>query len=313
MTPDRFFTLVLALQSRPATTTQALAEEVGVSSRTIARDLAWLADAGFPVLARQGRNGGVQLLPGGALDATRLTPDEREQLSLAGLDTDQRARLGVEGAADRALRKVHPTRPADARVPLSSLVHSDNRPWFGRDPGGATPAGLIGDLRAGRCLSISYRRAGQEPRRRTVDPYGLLAKGGRWYLVADADGEPRLFALQRLTAWRVLPGARRLRAGETLQTVADHLTSAWESSGEREMDVRIGSRQVERAVRILGTRLTVGERDDAGNVRARFRYSHLEDVRFLLSFATDLTVVHPPEARRRLAELAREIADHYAE
>ncbi|GAB3997451.1 hypothetical protein GCM10029992_20370 [Glycomyces albus] len=64
MTPDRFFSLLVALRSRPATTVASLAAETGVSDRTVIRDLHWLRDAGFPVVMRRGRYGGVTLLPG---------------------------------------------------------------------------------------------------------------------------------------------------------------------------------------------------------------------------------------------------------
>ncbi|WP_121842240.1 YafY family protein, partial [Streptomyces sp. S5] len=97
MTPDRFFALLLALQTRrdPVTTTD-LAAETGVSVRTVLRDLRWLQDAGFPVLVERGRWGGVTLLPGGALDTARLTPAERDQLALHGLDDRQRLGAGAQ-------------------------------------------------------------------------------------------------------------------------------------------------------------------------------------------------------------------------
>ncbi|NED93058.1 HTH domain-containing protein, partial [Streptomyces sp. SID11233] len=49
MTPDRFFSLMLLLASRDAVTTRELASALGVSLRTITRDLNWLRDAGLPV------------------------------------------------------------------------------------------------------------------------------------------------------------------------------------------------------------------------------------------------------------------------
>jgi len=42
VTPDRFFSLLLTLQSRETTTTADLAAQVGVSVRTVLRDLQWL-------------------------------------------------------------------------------------------------------------------------------------------------------------------------------------------------------------------------------------------------------------------------------
>ncbi|MEV3938456.1 WYL domain-containing protein [Glycomyces sp. NPDC049804] len=311
MTPDRCFSLLLALRSRPDTTVAALAEDTGVSERTVMRDLRWLQDAGFPVLARRGRYGGVSMLPGGALDTSRLTPPEREHLALTGLDDDQRRRLGVEAISDRARRKVAGARPGDGLLAVGDLVVSDNRPWFGRDPGGVTPAALIGDLRRGVRLKVRYERADRPPQWRTVDPYGLLAKGGRWYLVADEAGTPRLLNLLKIDRWEPLRTARRLRPGVRLAEAAAALTSGWESAGDLEVHLRVQAYQVERAQRILGSRLELGEPGPDGTTPGVLRCRVLEDVRQLLAFADSATITGPPEARDHLKALARRIIDHY--
>ncbi|MFF5969698.1 helix-turn-helix transcriptional regulator [Streptomyces collinus] len=77
---------MLLLASRDAVTTQELASALGVSLRTITRDLNRLRDAGLPVTAQRGRLGGVTMLPGSGLDLTRLTPDgDQEELGLRQL------------------------------------------------------------------------------------------------------------------------------------------------------------------------------------------------------------------------------------
>ncbi len=311
MTPDRFFSLLLALQSRPETTVAAIAEETGVSARTVMRDLRWLQDAGFPVLSRRGRYGGVFLLPGGTLDATRLTPREREHLALTGLDAEQRQHLGVQETSGRALRKVASARPPDDLLPVGDLVVSDNRPWFGREPEGASPAAFIGDLRRGVRLRVVYRRGGEPDRWRTVDPYGLLAKGGRWYLVADEVETPRLLNLQRVVKWEALTVPRRLRPGVSLAEVAAELSSGWESAGDLEIRLLLQRYQVERAERMLGSRLSLEETTEDGRVAGTLRCRELEDVRQLLMFADSVTVLDPPEARARLKALAAQILRHY--
>lgn len=310
MTPDRCFSLLLALRSRADTTVAALAEETGVSERTVMRDLRWLQDAGFPVLARRGRYGGVSMLPGGALDTSRLTPHEREHLALTGLDDDQRRRLGVEEISVRARRKVA-ARPGDGLIAVGDLVVSDNRPWFGREPEGVSPAALIGDLRRGVRLKVHYERAGRPAQWRTVDPYGLLAKGGRWYLIADEAGEPRLLNLLKIDRWEPLRTARRLRPGVRLTEVAADLTSGFETGGDLDVHLRIQGYQVERAQRLLGSRLALGEPEPDGTTPGVLRCRVLEDVRQLLAFADSVTVTGPPEARERVKSLAQQIIDHY--
>ncbi|MFF9035459.1 hypothetical protein ACF090_08320 [Streptomyces sp. NPDC014892] len=96
-----------------------------MSLRTITRDLNWLRDAGLPVTAHRGRLGGVTMLPGSGLDLSRLTPGEREHLSLTGLDDTQRAELDASVESRRALSKIgaarQPTRTMPSRPGCGSL------------------------------------------------------------------------------------------------------------------------------------------------------------------------------------------------
>src|SRR3954465_10611188 len=118
---------MLLLESREAVTTQELASALGVSLRTITRDLNWLRDAGLPVTAHRGRLGGVTMLPGPGLDLARLTPGERDHLSLIGLDERQRAELDASVESPRALAKLAstPSRRVHDLLPLTDVVHVD--------------------------------------------------------------------------------------------------------------------------------------------------------------------------------------------
>ena len=315
MTPDRFFSLLLTLQSRETTTTADLAAQVGVSVRTVLRDLQWLQEAGFPLLIRRGRWGGVTLLPGGMLDTSRLTSSERDHLALYGLDDMQREQLGAAADTRRAHQKMRSTlRLSNTDVlPLSAVVTTDNRPWFSRDIEGLPPAALVGDLRRGVRLRICYRRSEDiEATWRVIDPYGLLAKAGRWYLVADSAGRPRLHALERIVDWEPIRAARRTRPDVTLESVASELTAHWENPEAFQIHAELDSNQLSRARRILGRRLTI--RDTAGAQRVRITVTgrELEDVRLLLQFGNSVTVTGPAEARERIRQLATQILQMYS-
>lgn len=314
VTPDRFFSLLLALQSREAMTSADLAARVGVSVRTVLRDLQWLQEAGFPLLIRRGRWGGVTLLPGGSLDTSRLTPDERDHLALYGLDDVQRAQLGAGADTQRAHQKMRSTlRLSNANVlPLSAVVATDNSPWFSRDTEGLPPAALVGDLRRGVRLRICYRRSEDvEATWRVVDPYGLLAKAGRWYLVADSAGRPRLHALERIVDWEPMRAVRRLRPGMTLDSVATELTARWENPEAFQIHAELDSNQLSRARRILGRRLTIRETAGA-QVSITLAGRDVEDVRLLLQFGNSVTVTGPTEARERIRQIATQILQRYS-
>jgi predicted DNA-binding transcriptional regulator YafY len=299
VTPDRFFALMLLLESRNGVTTQELASALGVSLRTITRDLNWLRDAGLPVSAHRGRLGGVTMLPGSGLDITRLTPGERDHLSLTGLDEKQRAELNVSVESRRALSKIVATQSRRVRehLPLTDVVHVDNRPWRQARASGTCPASLIGAVRRGRRLRIEYDSSREPcPRDLVVDPYGLFAKAGVWYLVADCGRVPRMYRLERITTWKEVDQPRRIRENETLATVAAALIEQWEHNHAIEVSATIRDDHEESAT---GRKVTI-------------RFLHLEDVRALLPFGSAITVHGPTEARAHLRDLATDLAHHYA-
>lgn len=307
---------MLLLAARDAVTTQELASALGVSLRTITRDLNWLRDAGLPVTAQRGRLGGVTMLPGSGLDLTRLTPGERDLLSLTGLDERQRAELDASVESRRALSKIAATRSRRVHevLPLTDVVHVDSRPWRPARASDTTPASLIGAVRRGRRLRIEYDSPRQScPRDLVVDPYGLFAKAGIWYLVADCARVPRLYRLERITAWEEVDQPRRIPESQPLATVAAALVDQWEHDHAIEVSATIDQVQIERAQRIFGRRLV---RDDDEEVAAghkvTIRFPHLEDLRALLPFGSAVTVHGPSEARAHLSDLAADLAHHYA-
>lgn len=307
---------MLLLASKNAATTQELASALGVSLRTVTRDLNWLRDAGLPVTAQRGRLGGVTMLPGSGLDLTRLTPGERDHLSLTGLDEKQRAELDASVESRRALSKIAAAQPrrVDELPPLTDVVHVDSRPWLQARISGTSPASLTGLVRRGRRLRIEYDSPREScPRDLVVDPYGLLAKAGSWYLVADCARVPRMYLLERIRTWKEVDQPRQIRENQTLATVAAALVDQWEHNHAIEVSATIDQTQIERARRILGQRL--GQDDHEGSTtghRVRIRFLHLEDVRTLLPFGSTITVHGPAEARAHLRDLATDLAHHYA-
>ncbi|MEU8387914.1 WYL domain-containing protein [Micromonospora sp. NPDC048842] len=316
MTPDRFFALMLLLESRDGATTQELASALGVSLRTITRDLNWLRDAGLPVTAHRGRLGGVTMLPGSGLDLTRLTPGERDHLSLIGLDEKQRAELNASAESRRALAKLAAiqSRRVHELLPLTDVVHVDSRPWHQTRASGPTPASLIGAVRRGHQLRIEYDSPREScPRDLVVDPYGLLAKAGIWYLVADCARVPRMYRLERITGWKEVDRPRRIRQNQTLVTLAAALIDQWAHNHAIEVSATIDQTQIERAQRIFGLRLVRDNHEEsATGHKVTIRFMHLEDVRALLPFGSAIMVHGPAEARAHLRALATDLARHYA-
>ena len=126
MRADRLLSLALLLQARGAATARALAAELGVSVRTVYRDLEALSAAGVPVVTEPGPGGGCRLMDGYRFPLRGLRPDEAEALLILGVPAVLRD-LGLAGALTAAHRQIRITSGLAAAV----LVHLDMPRWFG--------------------------------------------------------------------------------------------------------------------------------------------------------------------------------------
>lgn len=227
MRADRLLALVLLLRQRGRMSAAALARELEVSTRTVLRDVEALSAAGVPVYAERGRAGGFALLPGWSTDLTGLTLDEARALLVAG------SRPGVGPELGSAMRKVVAALPAAQRdVAADAAQRVLVRPERMLASVAVDDRGADERLRAvqrgvlaGRRLRLRYAARGEEPRWRVVDPVGLVEAGGRWYLLADRDGQERSYRLSR-----VLEVAE---TGEPATRRPVDLEQAWEQRRER--------------------------------------------------------------------------------
>lgn len=320
MKASRLLHILLLLQVRQRITTAELAERLEVSRRTVLRDIEALSVAGVPVYAERGRNGGIVLLPGARLDASRLDPPELDVLSVAGLDVAQIERLGLGAAHDTVARKIAARQAVSAGMSgaprLADLVVVDSAPWLAGSDAEDTQedvAGLAAALRTRRRMRIRYRRSAQRrTSTRVVDPYGLAAKSGRWYLVADDRGVGRLFALVRLAGYETLDEPAVLRAGQSLRTVWASLRERTETPGRLPITVRLRDSRLDLARRILGARIREITRGEGGWCTLVVGYPDLESVRQLLQFGDHIEVLAPEAARRRIYQLATDLADRHS-
>jgi predicted DNA-binding transcriptional regulator YafY len=106
----RLFDLIQALRRRRrAVTAASLAQELGVSKRTVHRDIETLSALGAPIEGEAGV--GYMLRPGFMLPPLMLTEDELEALALGGLWVTQRADRDLAKAAENALAKISAVLP----------------------------------------------------------------------------------------------------------------------------------------------------------------------------------------------------------
>ncbi len=318
MKASRLLHLLLLLQTRQRITTTELAERLEVSRRTVLRDVEALSAAGVPVYADRGRNGGIVLLPSARLNASHLEPPELEALSVAGLDGTQRERMGLSAAWETASRKIAARQAAAASesptLPrLADLVLVDSTAWFADSEASVDVSDLASALRHRRRLRIQYRRSAENTAStQVVDPYGIVAKSGRWYLVADNQGDGRLFALERLSAYKRLDEPAVLQPGETLRTRWAALKERTEGQDRVSVTVRLPENGLALARRILGTRIHDVSDAVNGSCTVVVRYPDIESVRQLLQFGDHIEVLTPETARKRISQLARDLVERHS-
>ncbi|ACZ32136.1 Helix-turn-helix type 11 domain protein [Xylanimonas cellulosilytica DSM 15894] len=210
-TSGRLLTLLSLLQARRDWPGHALAGRLGVSPRTVRRDVDRLRELGYPVQATKGPDGGYRLDAGTELPPL-LFDDEQAVAVAVALRT-----VGVPGAEEgavRALATIRQVMPARLRARLDALevtaVPRGNRERKAPavDPDVLLTLGTA--IRAREVLRFDYAggsgellgtgdQAFRPPRR--VEPHHLVTWGGRWYLVAyDVERDDwRTFRVDRLT------------------------------------------------------------------------------------------------------------------
>jgi predicted DNA-binding transcriptional regulator YafY len=209
----RTLRLLSLMQGRRDWSGVALAGRLGVSVRTLRRDVERLRELGYPVEAQPGVDGGYRLAAGAALPPLVLDDDEAVALTLGLQAAASGAVAGMAESSVRALAKVSPVLPARLRRRVDALqaMTVPAPPWSDGGPA-VDPGLLVGIAQACRetqRLAFGYTPAGGEPADRLVEPHRLVSLGRRWYLVAydPSRGDWRSFRVDRM-AGAAATGAR---------------------------------------------------------------------------------------------------------
>jgi predicted DNA-binding transcriptional regulator YafY len=198
----RLLDLLSLLQARRDWPGSTLAERLGVSERTVRRDVGRLRELGYPVESVTGPAGGYRLAAGTAMPPLLL--DEDEAIAVAvGLRTAARASVaGIEETSVRALVKLEQVLPAHLRRRVAALASATVAGPAGGpmvDPQHLTT--IAAACRDSECLGFDYRTRDGSESRRDVEPHALVNLGRRWYLLAwDRRREDwRTFRIDRLS------------------------------------------------------------------------------------------------------------------
>jgi predicted DNA-binding transcriptional regulator YafY len=317
---SRLVTIVLLLQARGRATAQQLADAIEVSVRTVYRDMDALVEAGVPVVADAGHDGGYRLLDGYRTRLTGLSAEEADSLFLPAA-ADQ---LGLGAAATAAQLKLLAALPEQLRgraTRTAARFHLDAPAWY--RPAEDTPhlAAVADAVWRQLPVRLRYLRwAEPHEVERSVRPYGLVLKAGRWYLVAAGeDGGPRTFRVSRILDAEV--------GATPFDRPAEFDLAGYWADHQRDFDRRrLSGRAVlrmrpavfaelpgrlEPAVARCAQESVTGP-DAGGLLRVEIPVEPADvAVPLLLALGPDVEVVGPAELRARMVEAVRALAVAY--
>lgn len=312
--------LLFTLQSRRSATVAELARSLGVSQRTMHRDIAALQAAGVPLWTEPGRYGGVRLVEGWRTRLDGLTSREAVAIFAMGVPRAL-AELGLGTAVAGAHAKVTATLPTPLREQAQHIAqrfHLDAPAWFRR----RDEVEHLGDLARAvwkqHRTRIRYRR-GDHTVDRSIDPLGLVLKAGVWYLVARIDGDLRTYRVARISGVTVLDDRFDRPIDFDLASWWERSSAEFERSLHRTpVTVRLSPAGMRALPSVLDTDLAVPALRQAPppgpdgwiEVELRLEKPHIAASQ-LLALGPEVEILEPASVRAAFADLARRMLERH--
>ena len=298
---DRLIQIIFLLLRHENITAKQLAQELGVSTRTIYRDINTLSIAGIPITSQKGYGGGLSLLEGFALDKSYFTQEEQSNI----IQALQILKSSHYPDADRTLNKVA---GLFSHTLQSDWLEIDFSYWGSPEKERRNMTALERAVINKYVIKFTYYNSELTITEQTVEPLKLLFKSHSWYLIAFSRRreEIRTYKLSRI---------RNLQITDQLfdRTLpADFsLTPAYQEEYNIPLFKLRFSEKIAYKVYDEFQEEYIKKLED-GTLEVTFRYQ-LSDWTFLylLSFGEYVEIIEPVEARMLLKEKAQKILALY--
>lgn len=212
---ERLLELADRLRAHGETTVSTLAEELGISRRTLLRDLGALRERGMVITGETGPGGGVRLEGDRGVTAVHLSLPEVVAMWLAARLSQETSDLPWGAAANSGLSKLLASLPArkarELRAMCRRVIVGKPATPNTRAGVGAAPPELLALFEQGfsKGLGLGFHYTDREGKlsSRRVEPHGLLVETPVWYVLSrDVDkGAPRTFRMDRIARPKLLP------------------------------------------------------------------------------------------------------------
>lgn len=208
-TSFRILALLELLQRQPQTSGSELAARLGMTRRTLRRDVSLLQSLGVPVVSMRGRDGGYQLLRGYRMAPMPFTHEEATALVI-GLKSARAMVASSDVVSESALAKLEGVLSEETRnmvraVRRAVAMEVSTQPSI--DAQVLTSLSLSVDRR--QRVRIRYLGQTGEATDREVDPYGVAFLNDHWYMAGYCHirDELRAFRVDRIAAAQLQPAS----------------------------------------------------------------------------------------------------------
>jgi predicted DNA-binding transcriptional regulator YafY len=306
----RLLELLIKVQAKPQFTVQEMADEFGVSRRTMLRDLQALSEMGVPLTATPGPHGGYTLIRSRRLLPLSLTIDEALGVLLSYEGFLQYAQSPFSTQSLSAITKLRSALPPDVVRELDRIrqhVAVIERPRSYEAP-------LLGDLLRAALDGVHLRvvydsRSGRSER--VVFPFGLYASYGFWYCACyDYKREkPLSLRADRVVSITPVEGLER----PAYQPITDWLNIVERDDGS---GPRLRASVSERGMKSFDLHALFGQitpdGQGGGVIDATIPESEIDwYAAQLLPLGSDVLITSPPQLIAAMRQKAREIAELY--
>jgi len=306
-TSARLLRLLSLLRSRRDWSGPSLAERLGVSVRTVRRDVDRLRELGYPVHASTGAAGGYRLGVGTALPPLLLDDDEAVAV-VVGLRTAAGGTVaGIEETSVRALAKLEQVLPARLRRRVGALGEvTVSLPVRGETVSPTDLTTIAAACRSRETLRFDYTTHDGASRLRTAQPHRLACTGRRWYLLAwDVDrADWRTYRVDRVRL-RAPHGPRFDPRPLPDEDVAGYISAGISTHAHALRAVVHLHAPLTVAAGLISATDGVLEEIDPETTRLTLAAPSLDALAIHIAFMdVDFDIVTPPELRTRATELA---------
>jgi predicted DNA-binding transcriptional regulator YafY len=233
------------VQSTPGITADRLADKLGVSERAARRYVGILREAGIPVESARGPSGGYRLGRGLRLPPLVFSAAEALGLVMAVLDGHHDASDPTDpvgGALGKIMRALPEPVAAQADAVRRTTAPAPDRAAARPDP--VTTTTLVQACSNHRQVRLGYRSDAGSESVFEVDPWAVVVRHGRWYLLCRSHRSDalRAYRIDRVRDAEVLDGTFVPPAGlDPVAALEEHFALGWEYDVEVVIDAPLDS------------------------------------------------------------------------